>query len=156
MPVISPASHAPSAPLNFARQTLYPDPMLTLAAAFRIGLTFPNVEESPYWGTRALKVNGQMMACIPTNKSAEPNSLLIRVDRADRPALLAESPDLYYAPDHYLGYDGVLIRLAHCTPELAHDLLAMAHRFVTRKGPAAGSPKRKPAPRQPSSRKSRS
>ena len=118
--------------------------MLTEAAAFRIGLTFPGVEDSTYFGARALKVQGQMMACVPSHKSAEPGSLLIRVDRADRPALLAESPGLYYAPDHYLGYDGVLIRLAQCTPELAHDLMAMAHRFVTRKLPrksAARSPK---------------
>jgi hypothetical protein len=130
--------------------------MLTLAAAFHIGLTLPGVEDSTYFGTRALKVNGNLMACVPTNKAAEPNSLLIRVDRADRPALLAESPDLYYAPDHYLGYDGVLIRLAHCTPELAHDLFAMAHKFVTRKAPAARSSKRKPAPRKPGPRQSRS
>ncbi len=122
--------------------------MLTLAAAFRIGLTFPGVEECPYWGASALKVNGQMMACVPTHKTAEPNSLLIRVDRADRPALLAEAPGLYYAPDHYLGYDGVLIRLAQCTPELAHDLMAMAHRFATKKL-TRKSPPRSPGRRKP-------
>jgi hypothetical protein len=123
---------------------------ITLAAALQIGLTFPNVEESTSFGSPALKVRGQMMACVPTNKSAEPNSLLIRIDRCDRPALLAESPDLYYAPEHYLGYDGVLVRLAHCTPELAHDLLAMAHNFV------ACKLSRKPVPRKSSVRKPRS
>jgi hypothetical protein len=107
--------------------------MITLAQALQIGRTFPNVEESTTFGAPALKVRGQVMACVPTNKAAEPNSLLIRMDRRDRPALLAEAPDLYYAPDHYSGYDGILIRLAHCTPEIAHDLLAMAHKFVTRK-----------------------
>ena len=71
------------------------------------------------------------MACVPTSKAADPNSLLIRMDRRDRPALLAEAPHLYHAPDHYSGYDGVLIRLAHCTPERAHDLFAMAHKFAT-------------------------
>jgi hypothetical protein len=76
------------------------------------------------------------MACVPTNKAAEPNSILIRIDRNDRPALLAEDPNLYYAPDHYLGYDGVLVRLQNLTPEILHDLLAMAHKFVTRKPPA--------------------
>lgn len=106
---------------------------LTIADALRIGRAFPNVEESTSWGAPALKVCGQMMACVPTNKSAEPGSLLIRMDRAERPALLAEAPELYYAPDHYLGYDGVLVRLAHCTPELMRDLLAMAHKFVSRK-----------------------
>ncbi|MGA7521049.1 MAG: MmcQ/YjbR family DNA-binding protein [Acidobacteriaceae bacterium] len=105
---------------------------ITLATALRIGLSFPGVEESTSWGAPALKVKGKMMACVPTHKTAEPNSLLIRIDRNDRAALLVEAPNLYYAPDHYLGYDGVLIRLAHCTPELAHDLLAMAHKFITR------------------------
>jgi hypothetical protein len=114
---------------------------LTLAAALRIGLALPNVEESTSFGAPALKVHGQMMACVPTNKAAEPNSLLLRIDRRDRPALLAESPDLYYCPDHYVGYDGVLVRLTHLTPELAHDLLAMAHRFVSRK--PASAPRRK-------------
>jgi hypothetical protein len=105
---------------------------MTLAQALQIGRTFPGVEESTSWNAPALKVKGKVMACVPINRAAEPNSLLIRMDRRDRPALLAEAPDLCYAPDHYLGYDGVLIRLAHCTPELAHDLLAMAHKFVTR------------------------
>jgi len=106
---------------------------LTVADAIRIGRSFPNVEETTSWGAPALKVCGQLMACVPTNKAAEPNSFLIRMDRRERPALLAEASDLYYAPDHYLGYDGVLVRLARCTPELMHDLLAMAHKFAARK-----------------------
>jgi hypothetical protein len=48
--------------------------------------------------------------------------------------LLAEAPELYYVTDHYLGYDAVLVRLERLNRELLHDLLAMAHRFVTRKG----------------------
>lgn len=104
--------------------------MVTLETVWQTGLTFPNVEKSTSFGAPALKVRGNLMACVPTNKAAEPGSLLIRIDRKDRPALLAESPDLYYAPDHYLGYDGVLVRLAHLTPDLLHDLLAMAHKFA--------------------------
>jgi hypothetical protein len=136
--------------------------MLTLAAVFRIGLTFPSVEESTYWATRALKVNGQMMACVPTHKSAEPNSLHIRIDRSQREAMIAEAPELYYCPDHYRPYDSLLIRLPRCTPELAHDLLAMAHRFATRKPaarkstPSPSKSAQKPAPRRPRSGKSRS
>jgi hypothetical protein len=130
--------------------------MVTLETVWQTGLTFPNVEKSTTWGAPALKVRGNLMACVPTNKAAEPNSILIRIDRNSRPALLAEDPNLYYAPDHYLGYDGVLDRLQHLNPEVLHDLLAMAHKFVTRKGPAAHFSKSKPAPRQPNSRKSRS
>lgn len=105
---------------------------------WQAGLTFPDVEKAVSWGSPALKLKGkagkmELLACVPTNKAAEPNSLLIRVDRKSRAAMIEESPELYYAPEHYLGYDGVLVRLDHLTPELLHDLLAMAHRFVTRK-----------------------
>jgi hypothetical protein len=107
--------------------------MVTLETIWETGLTFPNVEKSISWEAPALKVRGNLMAGVPTNKAAEPNSILIRIDRNARPALLAESPELYYAPDHYLGYDGVLVRLQHLTPEILHDLLAMAHKFASPK-----------------------
>lgn len=55
------------------------------------------------------------------------------MDRRERPALLARAPEIDYAPDHYLGYDSVLGRLACCTPELMRDLSAMAHSFVSRR-----------------------
>ena len=111
---------------------------VTLDAVWRMGITFPGVERGTAFGSPALKVKRpggklQLMACVPTNKSAEPGSLLVRVDRRERAALLEEAPDLYYAPEHYLGYDGVLVRLAQLTPELLHDLLVMAHTFVTGK-----------------------
>ena len=111
---------------------------MTYDLVWQMGATLPGVEKGVSWGSAALKVksaNGKMelLACIPTNKAAEPNSILFRVDRKARAAMIEESPELYYAPDHYLGYDGVLVRLAHLTPELAHDLLAMSHRFATQK-----------------------
>jgi hypothetical protein len=112
---------------------LYP-PAMNVADVFRMGLAFPGVEESTAYGSPALKVKGKLMAAVPTNKAAEPGSLMFRMDRRNRPALLSEAPDLYYAPDHYLGYDAVLVRLNRLTPEGAHDLLAMAHRFVTKTG----------------------
>ncbi len=117
--------------------TLLPMPKsaVTLESVWKTGLTFPGVEESTTFGAPALKVRGKLMTCVPRHKTAEPGSILIRMDRNDRPALLAESPNLYYAPEHYLNYDSVLVRLAYLTPELLHDLLAMAHKFVTRKTP---------------------
>jgi hypothetical protein len=106
---------------------------MNVSAVFRIGLTLPDVEESTAYGAPALKVKGQMMACVPTNRSAEPNSLGFRMDRGDRAALLSEAPELYYCPEHYVNYDMVLVRLERLTPEVARDLLGMAHRFMTRK-----------------------
>ena len=76
------------------------------------------------------------MACVRTHKSAEPGSVLIRMDRRDRSAMIGESPNLYYAPPHYQDYDAVLVRLDQLNPELLRDLLIMAHKFVTIKSPA--------------------
>src|SRR5579864_7127907 len=96
-----------------------------------IGLLLPGVEESTAYGFPALKVRGQLLACIPANRSAEPNSLVVRVDFDDRAELLAADPDVYYVTDHYLNYTSVLVRLSRVTPNVLRDLLGMAHKFVT-------------------------
>jgi hypothetical protein len=108
-------------------------PGVSLDAVWKMGATLPGVVRSTAYGSPALKVGGQLMACVPTNKSAEPGSLMVRVDRNDRQTMLAEAPKLYYITDHYLPYDAVLVRLERLNRELLHDLLTMAHRFVTRK-----------------------
>ena len=107
---------------------------VSLDAVWKMGVTLPGVVQSTAYGSPALKVGGQLMACVPTNKSAEPGSLMFRVDRNDRQTMLDEAPELYYVTDHYLDYDAVLVRLERLNQELLHDLLAMAHRFVTKKG----------------------
>src|SRR5450755_3394823 len=96
-----------------------------------IGLKLPGVQESTAYGAPALKVQGQLLACIPSNRSAEPESLVVRVDFDDRTELLAADPDVYYVTDHYVGYSAVLVRLSRVTPDVLRDLLGMAHRFVT-------------------------
>jgi len=97
----------------------------------KIGLTLPGVEASTAWGAPALKVRGKLLACVPTHRTAEPNSLVVRVDFDDRAELLAAAPDICYVTDHYLGYTAVLVRLSRVTPDVLRDLLGMAHKFVT-------------------------
>src|ERR1700739_3634085 len=97
----------------------------------KIGLALPGVEESTTYGSPALKIRGKLLACLPTHRSAEPGSLAVRVDFADRTELLAADPDVYYVTDHYLGYTAVLVRLSRITPDVLRDLLGMAHTFVT-------------------------
>jgi hypothetical protein len=96
----------------------------------KIGLALPGVEESTAYGSPALKVRGKLMACVPTHRSAEPGSLVVRVGFDDRAELLAAAPDIYYVTDHYLGYSAVLVRLSRVTPDVLRDLLGMAHKFV--------------------------
>ena len=55
----------------------------------RIGLLLPGVEESRAYGFPALKLRGKLLACLPANRSAEPNSLVVRMDLDDRAELLA-------------------------------------------------------------------
>ena len=97
----------------------------------KIGLALPGVEESTAYGAPALKVHGKLLACVPTHRTAEPGSLVVRVDFDDRAELLAAAPDLYYVADHYLNYTAVLVRLSRVTPDVLRDLLGMAHKFVT-------------------------
>ncbi|MGA2857870.1 MAG: MmcQ/YjbR family DNA-binding protein [Candidatus Sulfotelmatobacter sp.] len=97
----------------------------------KIGLALPGVEASTAYGSPALKVRGKLLACVPTHRSAEPNSLVVRVSFDDRAELLAAAPDVYYVTDHYLGSSAVLVRLSCVTQDVLRDLLGMAHKFVT-------------------------
>ncbi|MGA9965258.1 MAG: MmcQ/YjbR family DNA-binding protein [Terriglobales bacterium] len=97
----------------------------------KIGLALPGVEESTAYGPPALKVHGKLLACVPAHRSAEPGSLVVRVNFDDRAELLAADPDVYYVTDHYLNYTSVLVRLSRVTPDVLRDLLGMAHKFVT-------------------------
>ena len=106
----------------------------------RVGLTLPGVEAGTSWGTDALKLHGSMIAGVPTNKQAEPDSFIVCIDFAQRDELLAADPDAYYVKPHYEDYPCVLVRLKRVHPDAIRDLLMMAWRFRDAKK------KRKPAP----------
>jgi hypothetical protein len=115
---------------------------ITFDTVRKIGLALPGVEDGMAYGNPALKARGKLLACVPTNRSAEPNSLVVNVDFGDRAQLLAEAPDTYYVTDHYVGYPAVLVRLSRITPDVLRELLGMAYKFVTRKA-GSRSPARK-------------
>jgi hypothetical protein len=115
-----------------------------------IGLSFPGVESSTAFGAPALKVRGKLLACLPTHRSAEPDSLMVRVDFGDRADLLSGAPDVYYITDHYAGYSAVLVRLARVDRDVLRDLIGMAYKFVTRKGAPTSAAQK---PRNPRRRK---
>jgi hypothetical protein len=104
-----------------------------------IGRTLPDVELTTTWGTPTLKVHGRMFACLASHKSAEPNTLVVMMDFADRDALIEEEPGTYYLKEHYVGYPCVLVRLSRVHPDALRDLILGAHRYVSAKR------KRKPA-----------
>ena len=111
---------------------------ITFETVRKLGLELPGVEVSTAYGAPALKVSGKLLACIPTHKSAEPDSLVVRIDIADRDELLAAAPDTYYIKDHYKAYSAVLVRLSRIHPDALRDLLGGAWRFVKQNENRAG------------------
>jgi len=108
-----------------------PRTKVTFDMVREIGLALPDVEESTTYGALALKVRGNLLACVAINKSVEPGSLGVRIDFDQRDALLAEAPETYYVTDHYVNYPMVLVRLSHIRVDELRDLLNSAWRFVT-------------------------
>jgi hypothetical protein len=98
-----------------------------------IGRSLPDVEVTTTWGKPALKVHGKMFACIASHKSAEPNTLVVMMDFADRDALVEDDPGTYYLKEHYVNYPCVLVRLSRVRADALRDLITGAHRFVSAK-----------------------
>ena len=105
----------------------------------------PDIERSSTWGASALKVGGRLLACQAIHKSAEPNSIVVRVPIDQRAELIASDPDVYYVTDHYVNYPSVLVRLSRIHRDSLRDLLAMAWQFANRNAARKRTRKRGPA-----------
>lgn len=109
----------------------------------KIGLSLPDVVNDTAYGAPALKLSGKLIACIPTNKSAEANSLVVKIDPEHRAELLRQQPDVYYITDHYAPHPTVLVRLPKISRTDLKELLRDACRFVESSASnAAHSPRR--------------
>ena len=75
-----------------------------------------------------------MFVCIASHKSAEPNTLAVIMEFADRDALIEDDPSIYYLKEHYLNYPCVLVRLSRVRADALRDLVTGAHRFVSGTG----------------------
>jgi hypothetical protein len=104
---------------------------ITFDTVREMGMRFAGVEYGTAYGAPALKVHGKMFTCVPTHRSAEPDSLAIRLDFDQRDELIAADPATYYLKDHYVNYPVVLVRLSRIHEDALRDLLMMAVRFVS-------------------------
>jgi hypothetical protein len=118
-------------------------PTITFDDVVALTRDLPGVAHGTAYGSPALKVNGKMFTCIPTHRSAEPQSLAVRVDFADRDDLIENEPDVFYLKDHYADYAVVLVRLARIHRDALRDLLHMSWRFMSAKQPRVHRPKRR-------------
>ncbi len=100
----------------------------------RLGLSLPGVDASTrYDGSPVLKLGGCFMAGLARHRSAEPATLVVRIELEERDWLLHDAPDTYYVTDYYRPYPIVLVRLARVDATILHDLLAMSWRLTSKK-----------------------
>ena len=98
-----------------------------------IGRTLSDVEVTTTWGQPTLKVRGKMFVCVASHKSAEPNTLVVMMDVADRNALIEDDPSTYSLKEHYVNYPCMLVRLSTVRADALRDLVTGAYRFVSAK-----------------------
>jgi hypothetical protein len=94
--------------------------------------TLPGVEESRSYGKPSLTADGRMFTCLASHRSAEPDTLVVRVAFEQRDDLLAGDPSTYYVTEHYVNYPCVLVRLSRIHRDALRDLLSMGWRFVSK------------------------
>jgi hypothetical protein len=110
----------------------------TLADAFEpvrtVGLALPDVQATTkYDGSPVLRVRGSFMAGLATHRSAEPDTLVVRVGIEEREWLMQDAPETYYLTDHYRSYPLVLVRLSRIDREALSDLLLVSWRLTVGK-----------------------
>jgi hypothetical protein len=127
-----------------------PKEQLTFQTIREMALSLTDVTEATSYGSPALKIHGNLLACVPVNTSAESNSAVFCVDMDLRATLLGSNPAIYYITEHYAPYPMVLVRLSSIGRKELRELLGMAWSFVSAKKPArkakakskAGRPRR--------------
>jgi hypothetical protein len=99
-----------------------------------VGLALPDVEAATrYDGSPVLQVQGVFMAGLATHRSAEPDTLVVRVGFEERAWLLEDAPETYYLTDYYRGNPVVLVRLSNVDRDALRDLLSVSWRLTLEK-----------------------
>jgi hypothetical protein len=99
-----------------------------------VGLRLPGVVAATrYDGSPVLKARGCFMAGLATHESAEPDTLVVRVNVDERAYLLEDAPDTYYVTESYRRYPVVLVRLARVDQDALRDLLSVSWRLTVAK-----------------------
>jgi hypothetical protein len=101
-------------------------PPVTYDTIRRIGITFPNVEESTSYGTPALKVKGKLF--VRWRSDDDPDTIVVDMSFEQRDEMMAAEPETYFITDHYRNYPSILVRLSKIHPDAIHELLQIGYR----------------------------
>jgi hypothetical protein len=89
-------------------------------------LALPDAEESTSYGTPAVKVRGKLFVRL----REEGDSIVVRIDLADRAMRIEADPSAFFVTDHYVAFPYMLIRLSAVKPNDLTELLRDAWRLV--------------------------
>lgn len=96
----------------------------------QVVMQLPDVEESTIHSAPSWKLKGKLLICPAIHKSAEPNSLLVKISPLERARLLAEEPETYYVTDHYRSNSVILVHLSQLNRKSLQTLIQQAWQFV--------------------------
>jgi hypothetical protein len=99
---------------------------VTFDTVREIALTFPGTVESTSYGTPAFKVAKKLF----TRLHQDGESLVVRIDEAERVRRMRADPETFFITDHYLNYPWILVKLSTVKRDDLHVLLAEAWRHV--------------------------
>jgi hypothetical protein len=108
---------------------------ISFDAVRSVVLPLAEVEEGTLHGAPAFRVRGKLLACAAIHRSAEPDTLAVRIPFDLRAELLESDPHTYYLTDHYENHPAVLVRLSRIKLAALRELLGASWRFVTAKRP---------------------
>ena len=93
-------------------------------AVLGIARDLPGVEEGSCYGTPALRVRKKLFARSLPDEGA----VVLRATAAQRAALIAEAPDVFYVTDHYVDHPWVLVRLSRTSFAALAEVVEQAWR----------------------------
>ena len=97
---------------------------VTFDTVRQLALALPGVEEGLSYGTPAFRVRGKLLARL----REDGDSLVVKIDFAEREVLMEADPQTFYITDHYRNYPALLVRLSTVDVDALRELLEDAWR----------------------------
>ncbi len=102
---------------------------MTFAAARKLLLAFPGVDEGPCYGTPGFRVRGKFLARL----REDGETLVVKCGDDERDFRMQADPRTFFITDHYRGYPTVLVRLARVRTADLRSLIEVAWRRLAPK-----------------------